>query len=299
MDRPATLGEVEVFHMDQSVMASIVRIKAASAAPPAGDPGALRQNLRQAIRKLEGGAPEELHGSVSFGVAGLDAALGGGLARGALHEIAATRESDIPAATGFGLALAFMAGNETGSEQAERTAKRAVVWIAEDMALHESGLPYGPGLNAHGLPPERLITVAVAHGRDVLWAMEEALRSSAVGVVIGEVRRARLDLVASRRLTLAASGHGALGLILRAAPDPEASAAATRWIVGAAPSAPTQGIAFYGPGPPRVHAQLIRNRRGHLGSWTLEWNADHERFTTHSQPVPAASVDRPARAAMA
>ncbi|MDB5601953.1 MAG: hypothetical protein JWN71_3997 [Xanthobacteraceae bacterium] len=271
--------------MDQSVMASIVRLKAA-AARPAGDLGA----LRQAIRKLEAGALEDAFGMVPFGVPGLDAALGGGLARGALHEIAATRESDIPAATGFGLALAFLAG----SEQADRAAQRAVIWIAEDMALTESGLPYGPGLDAHGLPPERLITVAVAHSRDVLWAMEEALRSSAVGVVIGEVRGARLDLVATRRLTLAAAGHGALGLMLRAAPDPEASAAATRWIVGAAPS-----VLAHGPGPPRVHAQLTRNRRGHLGSWTLEWNADHERFTTHSQPVPAASVHRPARAAVA
>jgi protein ImuA len=275
-------------------MASVLRLKDVPARP-AGDLGA----LRQAIRKLEGNTLEDAFGAVSVGVTGLDAALGGGLARGALHEIAATRESDMPAATGFGLALAFLAGSEAKNEQADRAAKRAIIWIAEDMALNESGLPYGPGLDAHGLPPERLITVAVAHSRDVLWAMEEALRSSAVGVVIGEVRNARLDLVATRRLTLAAAGHGALGLILRAAPDPEASAAATRWIVGAAPSVPAHGTAFYGPGPPRFHAQLTRNRRGHLGSWTLEWNADHERFTTHSQPVPAASVDRPARAAMA
>lgn len=284
--------------MDQPVMASLLRLKTASARP-AGDLGA----LRQAIRKIEGSALEDACGAVPFGVAGLDAALGGGLARGALHEIAATRESDIPAATGFGLALAFLATSEgrrkARSEQADRAAKRAIIWIAEDMALNESGLPYGPGLDAHGVPPERLITVAVAHSRDVLWAMEEALRSSAIGVVIGEVRGARLDLVATRRLTLAAAGHGALGLILRAAPDAEASAAATRWIVGAAPSVPSHGAAFYGPGPPRVHAQLIRNRRGHLGSWVLEWNADHERFTTHSQPVPAASVHGPARAAMA
>lgn len=148
--------------MDQTVMILPLRIKAAPARP-AGDLGA----LRQAIRKIEGSAPEDACGAVPFGVAGLDAALGGGLARGALHEIAATRESDIPAATGFGLALAFLAGSEARSEPAERSTKRAVIWIAEDMALNESGLPYGPGLDAHGLPPERLITVAVAHSRDV------------------------------------------------------------------------------------------------------------------------------------
>src|SRR5215470_3263009 len=64
----------------------------------------------------------------------------------------------------------------------------------------ENGAPYGPGLDDLGLAPERLVTVAAAKSRDVLWAMEEALRCRAVGTVIGEIRSAdRLDLSASRR----------------------------------------------------------------------------------------------------
>jgi len=113
----------------------------------------------------------------------------------ALHEIAAARESELTAATGFVLPLAAWAAS-----------KGAMLWIAEEMALNENGALYGPGLDAFGLPPERLLRVAVAHERDVLWAMEEGLRCRGVGAVIGEIRGTGrgIGLTASRRLSLAA-----------------------------------------------------------------------------------------------
>ena len=152
------------------------------------------------------------------------------------------------------------------------------------MALAESGAPYGPGLDAFGLAPERLLTVAAARPRDLLWAMEEALRCRAVGAVIGELRHGEIDMVALRRLSLAAAESGALALLLRAAPADEASTAATRWIVGAAPNA-------------CFAIELVRNRRGPLGSWILEWSDSDERFllATHAQPVAAPALDRPHR----
>src|SRR5262249_58081546 len=52
------------------------------------------------------------------------------------------------------------------------TPGRNVLWIAEDLSLAENGAPYGPGLDEIGIAPERLITVAAARERDVLWAME-------------------------------------------------------------------------------------------------------------------------------
>jgi protein ImuA len=152
------------------------------------------------------------------------------------------------------------------------------------MALAESGAPYGPGLDAFGLAPERLLTVAAAQTRDLLWAMEEALRCRAVAVVIGELRHGAIDPVAVRRLSLAAAQGGALALLLRGAPPHDASTAATRWIVGAAPH-------------DCFAVQLTRNRRGPLGAWTLQWSDDDERFVpaTHAQPVAAPVADRPHR----
>src|ERR1043166_5961148 len=171
--------------------------------------------------------------------------------------------SALPAATQFVLGLA-----------AHAPAPRAVVWIAEDMGLLENGTPYGPGLDALGLAPERLVTVAAAKPRDVLWAMEEALRCRAVGAVIGEIRNARLDLVASRRLSLAAGPPDASAFLLRTAPGTDASAAATRWTVVGARSLATAA----GPGPPRLSVELTRNRRGPVGSWYLEWSRVERRF---------------------
>ncbi len=236
----------------------------------------LRQRLR-AMEKTTG--IEDGRGLVPLGMADVDAALGGGLARGALHEIAAAGEAHLAAATGFTLGLAACARN--------------VLWIAEDMALNESGAPYGPGLDFFKRAPERLVTVAVAHKRDLLWAMEEALRCRALGAVIGEVRHGAIDSVAVRRLSLAAAESGALALLLRAQPAHDASTAMTRWIAGAAPSAPAHDFEF---GSPRFAAQLVRNRRGPLGSWILEWRDTDERFVlaaTHAQPVAAPLLNRP------
>ena len=199
----------------------------------------------------------------------------------------------------------FPPEEETGVSKDEGTytalSSRGVLWIAEDLSLAESGAPYGPGLEQAGLAPERLITVAAARGRDVLWAMEEALRCRAVGLVIGELRARDIDAVATRRLALAAAAGNSLGLILRPAPDDAPCPAATRWIVGAARSLPLAHESAHGIGPPRLLARLVRNRRGHLGSWIVEWDSVEQRFVlaANLEPVARPAVDRPHRPAVA
>jgi protein ImuA len=261
------------------------------------------QALRRAIRTLEGFSDDGSEGqAVTFGIATIDAALGGGLVCGALHEIAAAHETEIATATGFALGLAgrLTALRAVGPSPGGRGEKsdripRHVVWLIEDMALVESGAPYGPGLDEAGLAPERLITVAAVSERDMLWAMEEALRCRAIAAVIGETRSRRIDPVATRRLSLAAAGSGAFAVLLRATPGEEHSAAATRWIVGAAPGASGP----YGLGPPHLRVHLVRNRRGPLGSWTLEFNRACFTLATHPQPVAGTAFDRSYRADVA
>jgi protein ImuA len=270
----------------------------------------LRQRL-QALQKTAGIADGA--SALPLGIGTIDEALSGGLALGALHEIAAVSEAHLAAATGFALGIAALSspsprlrgeGRDEGAFRQTQirgqapspgslrdpTSPRAagrgkgLVWIAEDMALAESGAPHGPGLDAFGLAPERLLTVAAARPHDLLWAMEEALRCRAIGAVIGELRHSEIDPVATRRLSLAAAESGALALLLRAAPPTDASTAATRWIVGAASNA-------------CFAVELVRNRRGPLGSWILQWSDSDERFllTTPAQPVAAPALDRPHR----
>src|SRR5690242_3650696 len=182
---------------------------------------------------------------------------------GDLNEIAAPRESEMAAATAFALPLAAWAAKA-----------RATLWIAQDMTLAENGALYGPALEAFGLRPERLVQVTAAHARDVLWAMEEALRCRSAGAVIGEIRGRGVDLTASRRLSLAAQHGGTAAFLLRTAPAQEPAAAVMRWIVGAAPAA----WRLHEPGPPRLHVRLTRNRRGNPGTWLLEWKNAEQRF---------------------
>jgi protein ImuA len=259
----------------------------AAFSPSPGKPeGSTVSALRRTISAMEHqGLAGSIRGAVPVGIAAIDGALGGGLALGALHEIAAAREAEIAAATLFALALA-------------RRTRRAMAWIAEDFGLAESGTPYGPGLDDLGFAPERLIAVTAAKARDVLWAMEEALACSGIGTAIGEIRsRERgVDLTATRRLSLAASRRDNLALLLCTVPGTEASAAATRWVVGAAPSARTP----HGTGPPRLRLDLVRNRRGPLGSWTVEWNRVERCLDlppAHRERLAEAVVHRPHRAA--
>jgi protein ImuA len=297
--------------MNMAPMAATARLDASSG----GEPAARIDRLRRQLCALEAatGLAGDCGAPLALGHPVIDGALGGGLSAGALHEVAAAREAETAAASGFALALAARRtswrrastaignSNDARAHNDERavTSGRHVLWIAEDLSLAENGAPYGPGLDGIGIAPERLITVAAARERDVLWAMEEALRCRAVGMVIGEMRPRDIDQVATRRLALAAAAGNALGLILRTAPDDGPSAAATRWIVGAAPSLNAER--GHGVGSARLLARLVRNRRGHLGAWIVEWNSVEQRFelATHSEPVAGSAFDRPHRTAVA
>lgn len=267
--------------------------------------------LREAIARIEG------DGSVArgFGAAAvphrrplgrdlaLDRVLCGGLARGALHEVVASRATDAGAASGFALALAarFAAGT-----------RMPVVWILEDAARAETGAPYAPGLLAHGIDPDQLVVVHTQNGADSLWAMEEALRCRAVAVVILDLWRTKTyDLVASRRLVLAAGRGGTPGVLVPAGAAGTVgalcSAAQSRFEIRAAtgPHVSSAGERVPLPGRAAWAVRLARIRAGPAGTasafdwekfWPLVW--DHgEGCFCDALPVPpsAHARDRPHR----
>lgn len=197
---------------------------------------AMLAELRAKLQSLAVG-----HGAIrrfSFAIPALDAALGGGLQRAAIHDVLG---DDPGGATGFCAALAASLDGP-------------VVWIAAQGDL------YGPGLVEAGIDLSRLIVVEA--GRHTLWACEEALRTKGVGTVVAECRQ--LSLTASRRLQLAAEVGGATGLLLRtSANGRSATAARTRLRVASVAS---------GLVGPRWRLAIERASGGMPAEFTLAWD---------------------------
>jgi protein ImuA len=160
---------------------------------------------------------------------------------------------------------------------------RPLAMVAERHWLNEHGHPFGWGCQRLGLGHDRLIVVVAARPVEVLWALEEMLKSGAVCAALGAA--AAPSFVATRRLDFAARTGGAGALLLRPRPPVDLSAARLRWRVGAAPSAP-HPLDPRAPGPARLRADLVRSRTGISATFMLE--QDHE---THGFHLAAGLAD--------
>jgi protein ImuA len=243
--------------------------------------------LRGRIERLETHDGAHRLNKVALGHASADAMLQGGLARAAMHEVFAAGHQSA-AATGF---IAGLAGRVT--------ARRPLVWVRQDFTEIESGALSMSGLAELGLDPRHLVTVRAVDIEQALRTTADALACDAVGAVVLEVwgESKQLDLVASRKLTLAAQASNVTCLVLRVAAEPSPSTAETRWIVRAAHSPPADAEIAWGA--PRFDVELVRNRHGLVGRWIMEWKCDECLFSEpapHSQPVAATPAHRPHQA---
>lgn len=201
---------------------------------------------------------------ISLGLSALDAALPeGGLVLGGVHE-----------ATGSaaGCFVGMVATQLEGP----------VLWCVDVDARTKL---FGPGLVSFGLHPVRVI-VAHCRGRtDLLWAMEEGLRTSALAAVIGEPS-GLVDQTASRRLQLAAEVGDTLGIVLNSERGVwfAASALESRWRID---NAPAGDVAC-----PRWRVVLERCRGGVREPY---WMVERDEETGHFAVV-AALADRPVAA---
>jgi len=229
---------------------------------------------------------------VALGHDEADCALQGGLALGAVHEVFAEGSRHSAGATGFVLGLA-----------ARVLRRRPLLWIAADFGEREMGTLSMSGFVELGLDPRLIVTVRATDVEGGLRAAADALACDALGAVVLEVwgETRHLDLVASRKLTLAAQSSRVTGFLLRMAASPQPSTAETRWIVRAARSPPAAPwSAPWGVwGTPVFDTQLVRNRHGPIGRWIMEWKCDECLFAEPAadpQPVAAASAHRPHQA---
>ena len=248
--------------------------------------------VRAEVAALEAGGRGRFD-RLPLGEPAVDAALGGGLALGAWHEIGAEGlEAEIAAAPAAFTALLALPLARRGW----------TIWV-----LRRDDL-WAPGLEGLGFPPERLIQFCARDEAEALGVMEDALRAEGVAAVIGEVEA--VDLTAGRRLQLACERRGAAGFVIRRRPfggparrETTGTAAATRWRVGSAPSEPAAGEpgqSCLGLGAPRFAAVLERCRGGRPGAWLFEaksaygqdlWNGE-VRDDTHPLRLVADLGDR-------
>ncbi len=84
---------------------------------------------------------------------------------------------------------------------------RAIAW------LNPPFIPYAPALAEHGLNLQQQLVAGPLTPVQALWAMEQAMRSGACAAVLGWADRASTQSL--RRLKLAASEGGCLGVLFR------------------------------------------------------------------------------------
>lgn len=101
------------------------------------------------------------------------------------------------------------AGGTSLAVLASQSAVENELWVFVDgqQQLHAAGFA------SLSLDLRRMVLVKPERPNDVLWAVEQALRTRGVGVVLCEVDR--LSSAAFRRLQLAAETGGSLGILLR------------------------------------------------------------------------------------
>jgi protein ImuA len=211
--------------------------------------------LQKEILPLQGFRPPSPGNAVDMGLGPVEAAFPNGVfPTGAMHEFLNDRAEDAAASGGM------MAGLLAGLMQ-----KGGVcVWIGCRRTL------FPPALKAYGIEPDRVIFVDLKREKDVLWAMEEALKCEGLAAVVGEM--GEIDFTASRRLQLAVEKSRVTGFILRRdARKMNVVASVARWKVSSLESHLEDGLP--GVGFPRWRVELDKIRNGRPGAWVVEWSA--------------------------
>ena len=189
---------------------------------------------------------------------------------GAVHELIAAGAEDAAATAGFiaGLLASIMRSDG------------ASIWISSSPSI------FPPALKSFGIKPDKIIFIHLQKEKELLRAMEEALKCKGLSAVIGEVQD--LSFTASRRLQLAIEQSQVTGFIVRHHPrNLNTSACLARWKITSLPSelpGDMPGVGF-----PRWNVELLKVRNGMPGSWQIEFAAGRFRHipkvaAIHQQP---------------
>lgn len=216
------------------------------------------QQLRQEILLRQGFKPPTA-ATIDMGLGLMAAAFPMGVfPTGAMHELVSDGAEGRVATEGFIAGLIGKVMTKGGT----------CVWIGPRRI-------FPPGLTAFGVDPDRVLFVDLRREKDVLWALEEALKCEGLAAVVGEVRD--VSWIASRRFQLAVEQSRVTGFVMRErSKSRQPIAAVARWRV--TPVAGGRLIAedrtlhgMPGVGFPRWKVELLRIRSGQPGQWEIEW----------------------------
>lgn len=225
------------------------------------------RKLQQDILAWEGFRPHTLKTREVTGLQQLEAAFPNGVfPLGAIHEFLSFEPEQAAASEGFIACLTGALMQRGG----------VCLWIAAGRQV------FPAELKVFGVPPEKIIFIDLSREKDVLWVLEEALKTTGLAAVVGEVRA--LDFMQARRLQLAVETSKVTGFILRTdARHQQMNSCMARWQVSPIPSQLETGMP--GVGFPRWQIDLLKVRNGKPGSWQVEWSAGRLNLITENPGI--------------
>jgi len=186
---------------------------------------------------------------------------------GAIHEFISTKVEDTASTGGFvsGILASLMLNGG------------ACIWIGSSKII------FPPALKSFGIEPDKIIFIDLKKEKEILWAMEEALKCDGLSAVVGEMQE--LSFTDSRRLQLAVEESRVTGFILRhSLQNLNTTACVTRWKITSLPSELQDDMP--GVGFPRWNVELLKVRNGKPGSWQIEFTAGHFRHISKITTIP-------------
>ncbi len=148
------------------------------------------------------------------------------------------------------------------------------IWISSYSTI------FPPALQSFGIVPESVIFIHLRKEKEMLWAMEEALKCESLAAVVGEIPE--MNFTHSRRFQLAVEKSRVTGFVLRHHPKTmQANACIARWQVI---SLPGESEDMPGVGFPKWNVELLKVRNGKPGKWQLAFK-EGRFYTAEKIPV--------------
>lgn len=205
------------------------------------------EQLKESILQLEGFKPQPDEGKTDFALGIIEHAFPyDKFPIAAIHEFLCDDEENIASTNGFltSLLSKLMQG------------ERSCIWISPFPQV------FAPALKSFGICPERIIFIQLHRDKDILWAMEEALKCKGLAGVVAELQE--LSFAQSRRLQLAVENSRVTGFVLRKdSKKVNTTACVARWRISPLPSYLKKGLP--GVGYPRWQVELLRVKNGEPG----------------------------------